>query len=142
MVDVDDDRIAAGLNRGDVVLSRIKIGRATPMDMASMLSALNTSTKQNVFSDCDVVIEAVTENEKVKTAMYRELAGVLKPDAILASNTSTISITRMAASAPDPSRFIGMHFFYPVDRMELVEIIRGEKTSDQTVATIVAHAKA
>ncbi len=142
MVDVDDDRVAAGLARArEVVMSRIKIGRATPQDMAAMLSTLNTSTAHNVFSDCDVVVEAVTENEKAKTAMYQELAGVLKPDAILASNTSTISITRMAESAPDPSRFVGMHFFYPVDRMELVEVIRGEKTSDQTVATIVALAK-
>jgi 3-hydroxyacyl-CoA dehydrogenase/enoyl-CoA hydratase/3-hydroxybutyryl-CoA epimerase/3-hydroxyacyl-CoA dehydrogenase/enoyl-CoA hydratase/3-hydroxybutyryl-CoA epimerase/enoyl-CoA isomerase len=65
----------------------------------------------------------------------------LRPDAILASNTSTISITRMAESAPHPERFIGMHFFNPVDRMELVEIIRGAKTSDETVATIVALAK-
>ena len=73
--------------------------------------------------------------------MFRELAKVLKPGAILASNTSTISITRMAESPPDPSRFVGMHFFYPVDRMELVEVIRGEKTSDETVATIVALAK-
>ncbi len=142
MVDVDDDRIAAGLNRAEeVVMSRIKIGRATPRDMAQMLGLLSTSTSSQVFADCDVVVEAVTENEKVKTETYRKLAEVLKPDAILASNTSTISITRMAESAPDPSRFIGMHFFYPVDRMELVEVIRGDQTSDETVATIVALAK-
>jgi 3-hydroxyacyl-CoA dehydrogenase/enoyl-CoA hydratase/3-hydroxybutyryl-CoA epimerase/enoyl-CoA isomerase len=142
MVDVDDARVAAGMARAqDVVMSRIKIGRATPQDMASMLGLLNTSTSHAVFGDCDVVIEAVTENEKLKTETYRELAKVLKPGAILASNTSTISITRMAASAPDPSRFVGMHFFYPVDRMELVEVIRGEKTSDETVATTVALAK-
>src|SRR4051794_37808932 len=106
-----------------------------------MLALLSTSTSHQVFADCDVVVEAVTENEKLKTAMYKELAKVLKPGAILASNTSTISITRMAASAPDPERFVGMHFFHPVDRMELVEVIRGEKTSDETVATIVALAK-
>jgi 3-hydroxyacyl-CoA dehydrogenase / enoyl-CoA hydratase / 3-hydroxybutyryl-CoA epimerase / enoyl-CoA isomerase len=142
MVDVDDERVAAGMAKAkDVVMSRIKIGRASPMDMANMLGLLNTATSHAVFADCDVVVEAVTENEKVKTSMYRELAKVLKPDAILASNTSTISITRMAESAPDPSRFVGMHFFYPVDRMELVEVIRGEKTSDETVATIVALAK-
>jgi 3-hydroxyacyl-CoA dehydrogenase/enoyl-CoA hydratase/3-hydroxybutyryl-CoA epimerase/3-hydroxyacyl-CoA dehydrogenase/enoyl-CoA hydratase/3-hydroxybutyryl-CoA epimerase/enoyl-CoA isomerase len=142
MVDVDNDRVAAGMEKArDVVMSRIKIGRASPMDMAAMLSSLSTATHHGVFADCDVVVEAVTENEKVKTSMYRELAKVLKPDAILASNTSTISITRMAESAPDASRFIGMHFFYPVDRMELVEVIRGEKTSDETVATTVALAK-
>ncbi len=142
MVDVDDARIAAGMAKAqDVLLSRIKIGRAQPMDLANMLALLNTSTSHNVFAECDVVIEAVTENEKVKTEMYRDLAKELKPGAILASNTSTISITRMSEAAPDASRFVGMHFFNPVDRMELVEVIRGEKTSDQTVATIVALAK-
>lgn len=142
MVDVDDARVAAGLNRAEeVVMSRIKIGRATPKDMAQMLGLLSTSTSPRIFADCDVVVEAVTEDEAAKTAMYRELAGVLRPDAILASNTSTISITRMAESAPDASRFVGMHFFYPVDRMELVEVIRGDRTSDETVATIVALAK-
>jgi 3-hydroxyacyl-CoA dehydrogenase/enoyl-CoA hydratase/3-hydroxybutyryl-CoA epimerase/3-hydroxyacyl-CoA dehydrogenase/enoyl-CoA hydratase/3-hydroxybutyryl-CoA epimerase/enoyl-CoA isomerase len=142
MVDVDDARINYGLGRAqEVVASRIKIGRATPADMVSMLSHLATSTSQQMFADADLVIEAIVENEKAKTSMYKALAPVLKPDAILASNTSTISITRMAQSAPNPERFIGMHFFYPVDRMELVEVIRGEKTSDETVATIVALAK-
>src|SRR6185437_11725229 len=98
-------------------------------------------TSDQVFADADIVIEAVTEDEKVKTEMYRQLAGVLKDDAILASNTSTISITRMAESAPHPERFVGMHFFSPVDRMPLVEVIRGAKTSDETVATVVALAK-
>lgn len=142
MVDVDDARIAAGMKRAqEVVLSRIKIGRATPMDMADMLAHLSTSTSLGILADRDVVVEAITEDESAKTETYKKLAGVLKEGAILASNTSTISITRMAASAPDPSRFVGMHFFYPVDRMELVEVIRGEKTSDETVATIVALSK-
>ena len=122
-------------------MSRIKIGRATPQDLANMLAVLNTSTSTKIFADCDVVIEAVTENEAVKKEVYKELAQVIRDDAILASNTSTISITRMAQSAPHPERFVGMHFFNPVDRMELVEVIRGEKTSDLTVATIVALAK-
>ena len=142
MVDVDDARLADGLKRAsDVVMSRIKIGRATPQDMANMLALLNTSTSTKIFADCDVVIEAITENEAVKKDVYKGLAGVIRDDAILASNTSTISITRMAESAPHPERFVGMHFFNPVDRMELVEVIRGEKTSDETVATIVALAK-
>ncbi len=142
MVDVDDARLLEGLNRAqDVVMSRIKIGRAAPKDMASMLALINTSTSPRIFADCDVVIEAVTENESIKKEVYRALREVLRPDAILASNTSTISITRMAESAPHPERFIGMHFFNPVDRMELVEVIRGAKTSDETVATIVALAK-
>lgn len=142
MVDVDEGRLQAGLKAAsDVVMSRIKIGHAAPEDMGKMLALLNTSTSHGVFADADVVIEAVTEDEGVKTEMYRKLAGVLKDDAILASNTSTISITRMAESAPHPERFIGMHFFSPVDRMPLVEVIRGAKTSDETVATVVALAK-
>jgi 3-hydroxyacyl-CoA dehydrogenase / enoyl-CoA hydratase / 3-hydroxybutyryl-CoA epimerase / enoyl-CoA isomerase len=142
MVDVDDARLADGLKRAsDVVMSRIKIGRATPQDMANMLALLNTSTSTKLFADADVIIEAITENEAVKKETYKGLAGVIRDDAILASNTSTISITRMAESAPHPDRFVGMHFFNPVDRMELVEVIRGEKTSDETVATVVALAK-
>ena len=142
LVDVDDARLAEGMARAqDVVLSRIKIGRAKPMDLAEMLARLNTSTSTSPFAECDLVIEAITEDEADKVATYKELSGVLRPGAILASNTSTISITRMAAAAPDPGRFIGMHFFNPVDRMELVEVVRGEQTSDETVATVVALAK-
>jgi len=142
MVDIDDERIADGMRRAaDVVGGRIKIGRATPRDMQNLLSLLNTSTSQSAFSGCDLVVEAVTENEELKTKIYGQLAEVMSDDAILASNTSTISITRMAKAAPNPERFVGMHFFLPVDRMQLVEVIRGEKTSDETVATIVKLAK-
>jgi 3-hydroxyacyl-CoA dehydrogenase / enoyl-CoA hydratase / 3-hydroxybutyryl-CoA epimerase / enoyl-CoA isomerase len=142
MVDVDNERIAAGMARAqDVIASRIKLGRATLQDMAKMLANLSTSTSHQIFADCDLVIEAIVENERAKTAMFKTLAPLLRADAILASNTSTISITRMAESAPHPDQFVGMHFFYPVDRMELVEVIRGAKTSDETVATVVALAK-
>ena len=142
LVDVDETRLAGGMARAqDVLLSRIKIGRAKPMDLAEMLAMLSTSTSTSVFVDCDLVIEAITEDEATKIATYKELAGILSDGAILASNTSTISISRMAAAAPDPARFLGMHFFNPVDRMELVEVVRGEQTSDETVATIVALAK-
>ena len=142
MVDVDDDRLKDGLQRTtEVVMSRIKIGRATPQDLANMLAMLSTATNPAIFADSDVVIEAVTENPALKKEVYQKLAKVLRDDAILASNTSTISITKLAESAPHPDRFVGMHFFNPVDRMELVEVIRGEKTSDETVATVVALAK-
>lgn len=142
MVDVDDERLKDGLQRAsEVVMSRIKIGRATPQDMANMLAMLNTSTSHSVFADADIVIEAITENEGAKKEAYAQLARVMKDDAILASNTSTISITRMAESWRQAERFVGMHFFNPVDRMELVEVIRGARTSDETVATVVALAK-
>jgi 3-hydroxyacyl-CoA dehydrogenase/enoyl-CoA hydratase/3-hydroxybutyryl-CoA epimerase/3-hydroxyacyl-CoA dehydrogenase/enoyl-CoA hydratase/3-hydroxybutyryl-CoA epimerase/enoyl-CoA isomerase len=142
MVDVDNTRLADGMRLArEVVAGRIKAGRATPQDLDEMLIRLNASTAHAVLADADVVVEAIPEDEKAKTSLYQELAKVLRDDAILASNTSTISITRMAESAPDPSRFIGMHFFRPVDRMDLVEVIRGAKTSDETVKTIVALAK-
>ncbi|MDR3618257.1 MAG: 3-hydroxyacyl-CoA dehydrogenase NAD-binding domain-containing protein [Paludisphaera borealis] len=142
MIDMDEARLAAGLRRaGEVVVGRIKIGRATPEDLIGMLGCLNTSTSTRTFADCDVVIEAINEDEAAKAALFRTIGGDLRDDAILASNTSTISITRLAASAPAPERFVGMHFFHPVDRMELVEIIRGDRTNDETVATVVALAK-
>lgn len=142
MVDVDDARIADGMKRArDVVESRIKIGRAKPQDLLDLFSHLNGSTSRNAFAECDVVVEAITENEELKRTTYRELAPILRDDAILASNTSTISITRMAEAAPHPERFVGMHFFNPVDRMTLVEVVRGAKTSPETVATIVALAR-
>src|SRR5262249_15034952 len=113
----------------------------TPQDLANMLALLSTTTNPAIFADSEIVIEAVTENPSIKKEAYRKLAAVLRDDAILASNTSTISITRLAESAPNVERFVGMHFFNPVDRMELVEVIRGEKTSDPTIATVVALAK-
>jgi 3-hydroxyacyl-CoA dehydrogenase/enoyl-CoA hydratase/3-hydroxybutyryl-CoA epimerase/3-hydroxyacyl-CoA dehydrogenase/enoyl-CoA hydratase/3-hydroxybutyryl-CoA epimerase/enoyl-CoA isomerase len=93
------------------------------------------------MSDRELVIEAVVENEAAKVKVYQELQKHLPADSILASNTSTISITRMAKSVRNPELFAGMHFFNPVDRMPLVEVIRGEKTSDATVVTLVALAK-
>lgn len=142
IVDVGQERLADGMKRAcKVIEDRIRISRATPQDMQEMLTRLSTSTSRAVFADADVVIEAIPENEAMKTQAYAELKSILRDDAILCSNTSTISITRMAEAAPHPERFVGMHFFYPVDRMELVEVIRGAKTDDDTVATIVALAK-
>src|SRR5262249_8171176 len=83
----------------------------------------------------------IVENEQAKTAIYKQLEPLLKPDAILASNTSTISITRMAKVLLRPEQFAGLHFFNPAEKMPLVEVIRGEKTSDATIATLVALAK-
>jgi 3-hydroxyacyl-CoA dehydrogenase/enoyl-CoA hydratase/3-hydroxybutyryl-CoA epimerase/3-hydroxyacyl-CoA dehydrogenase/enoyl-CoA hydratase/3-hydroxybutyryl-CoA epimerase/enoyl-CoA isomerase len=102
---------------------------------------LTTAPNSWLLADREVVVEAVVENEEVKTKLYRDLQMTLAPDVILASNTSTISITRMAAAVKKPENFAGLHFFNPVDRMQLVEVIRGEKTSDQTTATLVALAK-
>src|SRR5207247_2002237 len=110
-------------------------------DMAKALPCLSTSLTTKALADRDVVIEAIVENEAAKVKLYAEVEKLLPPGSILASNTSTISITRMAKAVKRPENFAGMHFFNPVDRMQLVEVIRGEKTTDQTVVTLVAHAK-
>jgi 3-hydroxyacyl-CoA dehydrogenase/enoyl-CoA hydratase/3-hydroxybutyryl-CoA epimerase/enoyl-CoA isomerase len=124
-----------------VMQTRVEIGRMTAEEVITALGRLTPSTSQAVLEDRDVVIEAIIEDEAAKTRLYAELTPHLKADAILASNTSTISITRMARAVPHPERFAGMHFFNPVDRMPLVEVIRGEQTDDATTATLVALAK-
>jgi 3-hydroxyacyl-CoA dehydrogenase/enoyl-CoA hydratase/3-hydroxybutyryl-CoA epimerase/3-hydroxyacyl-CoA dehydrogenase/enoyl-CoA hydratase/3-hydroxybutyryl-CoA epimerase/enoyl-CoA isomerase len=129
----------SNITRG--VMGRVEIGRMSPADAATALARLSTSLSIQSLADRDVVIEAIVENEEAKVKLYGELQKVLMPGAILASNTSTISITRMANAVADPARFAGMHFFNPVDRMQLVEVIRGEKTSDETVVTLVALAR-
>lgn len=101
-------------------------------DKLAALSRIVTATEQAPLGDCDMVVEAATEKEAVKIAIFKALCPILKPDAILASNTSSIPITRLAAATDRPSRFIGMHFFNPVPMMALVEIIRGLQTSDAT----------
>ena len=142
MVEVDAARAEAGIKSArKVVEDRIAIGRATTTELAEMLSRLSATTSRQAFSTCDLVVEAVTENEKLKTQIIGELASIVRPDAIFASNTSTISITRLAKAWPTPEKFAGMHYFSPVDRMPLVEVIRGEKTDDETVVSLVALAK-
>lgn len=140
------DTFPAAIQKGVAAITRtmedrIKIGRAKPADLVSALGCLSAVGSLNAFADRDVVIEAIVENEQAKVALYAELQKVIKPDAILASNTSTISITRMGQSVSTPERFAGLHFFNPVERMQLVEVIRGDRTSDQTVVTLVALAK-
>jgi 3-hydroxyacyl-CoA dehydrogenase/enoyl-CoA hydratase/3-hydroxybutyryl-CoA epimerase/3-hydroxyacyl-CoA dehydrogenase/enoyl-CoA hydratase/3-hydroxybutyryl-CoA epimerase/enoyl-CoA isomerase len=124
-----------------VMQSRVDIGRMTGAELIAALGRLSTTTVLTGMADRGVVIEAVVENEAAKVQVYRELQPLLAPSAILASNTSTISITRMAETVARPENFAGMHYFNPVDRMQLVEVIRGAKTSDATVVTLVALAR-
>jgi 3-hydroxybutyryl-CoA dehydrogenase len=101
-------------------------------DADKALSLIKPVGDYGAFGDCDLVIEAATEREDIKAKIFSEAAKVLSPTAVLASNTSSISITRMARVSSDPTRFIGMHFFNPVPLMPLLEIIRGLATSDAT----------
>lgn len=111
---------------------------AKTLKLAPMLSVTH---REEEIATADLVIEAIIEKEDAKKELYARLEPQLRPEAILASNTSTIPITRLAAGLARPERFCGLHFFNPVRRMKLVEVIRGAKTSDETVATAVAFAK-
>lgn len=95
----------------------------------------------DAFAPCDLVIEAATEREEIKRTIFANVGKVLSDTAILASNTSSIPITRLAQAAPDPARFMGVHFFNPVPVMGLIELIRGLATSDETVAAVEAFGK-
>lgn len=107
-------------------------GTLTAEAKEAALSRLATSTDYHALADAGIVIEAVPERLEIKDAIYKELAPVLKPDAILASNTSSISITKLAAMSGRPDKFIGLHFFNPVPMMKLLEITRGLATSEAT----------
>lgn len=120
---------------------QVKKAVITAEDKAAALARIATATTTDAFGDCDIVIEAATENEEIKKKIYAGLLPKLKPDAILASNTSSIPITRLAAATDRPGRFIGMHFFNPVPMMKLVEIIRGLATEDATAAAVEALAR-
>jgi len=111
---------------------QVKRKRITEDDKAAALKRISTVESYDGLSDCDLVIEAATEKEEVKRKIFAELCPALKSDAILASNTSSISITRLASATDRPEQFIGIHFMNPVPLMELVELIRGIATNDKT----------
>ena len=120
---------------------QVSKGSVSSADRDAALARIVTATDNSAFADCDMVIEAATENEEIKKKIFAALCPVLKPDAFLASNTSSIPITRLAAATDRPGRFIGMHFFNPVPMMKLVEIIRGLATEDATYQAVEALAK-
>jgi 3-hydroxybutyryl-CoA dehydrogenase len=120
---------------------QVQKGGIQAADRDAALKRIATATDNAHFGDCDIVIEAATENEAVKQKIYAALCPKLRPDAILATNTSSIPITRLAASTDRPGRFLGMHFFNPVPMMKLVEVIRGLATEDAAVATVRALAE-
>jgi 3-hydroxyacyl-CoA dehydrogenase/enoyl-CoA hydratase/3-hydroxybutyryl-CoA epimerase/enoyl-CoA isomerase len=142
MKDIREEGIQMGLDEASKLLGkRVEKGRMTPAKMAEALNAIRPTMSYGDFGHVDIVVEAVVENPKVKHAVLAEVEGHVKEDAILASNTSTISINYLAQALKRPENFVGMHFFNPVHMMPLVEVIRGEKSSEQAVATTVAYAK-
>ena len=137
--DVDIDRADKGKASIAKQLDRlVQKEKLTETGRDATLVAITTVAGTADFAKADLVIEAATEREEIKRAIFADVSKVLRDDAILASNTSSIPITRMAQAMPDPARFIGIHFFNPVPIMGLIEVIRGLATSDTTVNAVRA----
>ncbi|MDH3810909.1 MAG: fatty acid oxidation complex subunit alpha FadB [Gammaproteobacteria bacterium] len=143
MKDIAQAGIDLGLAEASKLLSKqVERGRISAAEMAGVLNKIQPSLCYDGFDNVDVVVEAVVENPKVKHAVLAETEAQIRDDAVLASNTSTISITHLAEPLKRPENFCGMHFFNPVHRMPLVEVIRGEKTGEEALARTVAYALA
>jgi 3-hydroxybutyryl-CoA dehydrogenase len=143
MVDVAEAPLAKGVAAIAGSLERlVKKEKLSAVNRDAALARVRTSTDYAALGGLDLVIEAATENPSIKFEILRKADGIAKSDAILATNTSSISITQLAAVTKRPDRFLGMHFFNPVPMMALVELIRGLQTSDATVAVADAFAKA
>jgi 3-hydroxybutyryl-CoA dehydrogenase len=143
MVDISEAAVAKGLATVAGSLDRlIKKEKITEADKAAALGRIKTSTDYAALKSAQLVIEAATENDELKVKILRQLDSMLAPEVLVASNTSSISITKLAAVTQRADRFIGMHFFNPVPMMALVEIIRGLQTSDATHDAVHALATA
>jgi 3-hydroxybutyryl-CoA dehydrogenase len=138
--EVSDELLKKGLGSIEKSLGRFaEKGQITADQRAETLGRLKPTLKLEDFADCDLVIEAIIENLERKRELYRELDGIVKPDAIFASNTSSLSITDMMTATRRPSRFLGLHFFNPVPMMKLVEVVKSVATDPGVVETGLAY---
>ena len=142
MIDIEQEYVDKGISTIENSLGKL-VGkeRISQVDADAALSRINTATERSHCSDADLIIEAIPEIPELKFSTFSELDEICKPEAILASNTSSISIDEIAASTGRPSQVIGMHFMNPVPLMKLVEIINGSNTSSQVNAAVVAVAE-
>ncbi len=142
MKDIRDEALALGMSEAGKLLSKqVEKGRMKPEALTETLSRIRPTLNYGDFGGVDIIIEAVVENAKIKKAVFAEVEGLVRDDTIIASNTSTISITSLAESLKRPQNFVGMHFFNPVHMMPLVEVIRGARSSDAAIAATVALAR-
>ena len=142
MIDVDEAAVARGRNAVSSSLDRlVKKEKLSAADKEAALNCIDGTTDYGALRKCDFVIEAATENEAVKVKILEQIDEFANPEATVATNTSSISITKLAAATTRPQRLIGMHFFNPVPMMALVELIRGLQTDDATVEAAGALAK-
>lgn len=140
--DVNPESILLGLRSArKVYVKAVQRRKLLKAEAETRLGYILPTLDYSGFDRCDFVIEAVVENLEVKKKVFAELAAVTRPDAILASNTSSLPVSRMADAVKNPERVGGMHFFNPVDKMPLVEVIRAEKTSEETIASIVEFSR-
>ncbi|ASA55770.1 fatty acid oxidation complex subunit alpha FadB [Vibrio gazogenes] len=139
--DIVPDSLKLGMDHTTQLLEQgVKRGKLSPRDMANTLASIRPTLNYTGIEEVDIVVEAVVENPKIKSSVLKELEEKVSPDTILTSNTSTIPITQLAAELSRPEKFCGMHFFNPVHKMPLVEIIRGKETSEETISAVVAFA--
>ncbi len=142
MVDISDAAVNRGLSTVGGSLERlVKKEKMSAADRDATLKRITGTTDRGKLAECDLVIEAATENEDLKVKILKDLCATLSPRTLVATNTSSISITKLAAATDRPDRFIGMHFFNPVPVMALLELIRGLQTSDDTHAKALDFAK-
>ena len=143
MKDISEQALASGMNEATKQLNNLlEKGRIDGIKMGKVLSAITPTLSYDSVKHVDVVIEAVTENPKIKAVVLDEVEALIDEDTVLATNTSTIPVSLLAKNLKRPQNFCGMHFFNPVPLMPLVEIIRGEQTSDETINRVVAYAAA
>lgn len=143
MKDITEDALNKGMNEANSLLEKsVTRGKMTVIQMAETLARIKPSLEDKSISQSAVVIEAVTENEGIKTKVLKAAEAIIGQDAILTSNTSTISITKLSKSLERPAQFCGMHFFNPVPKMQLVEVIRSDQSSEETIGSVVGLATA
>ncbi|MGJ3355639.1 fatty acid oxidation complex subunit alpha FadB [Providencia sp. Je.9.19] len=141
MKDINEKSLDLGIEEAQKLLNgQFERGRITAAKMATTLSSIRPSLSYAGIENSQIIVEAVVENPKIKAAVLAEAESLVTAETLLASNTSTIPISELAKALKRPENFCGMHFFNPVHRMPLVEIIRGEKTSDETIAKVVSYA--
>ena len=142
VLDIDEARVAKGRGAVASALDKlVKKEKLSAADRDAALGRVRGTTDYSALGGCDFVIEAATEDEPLKLKILRQVDAVAKQGAVMATNTSSISISKLAAATSRPASFVGLHFFNPVPLMALVEVVRGRQTDDATVATAVALAK-
>ncbi len=142
MLDVADAAVQRGMATIAGSLERlVKKDKLAAADKEAAMARVKGTSAYDDLKDCDLIIEAATENLDLKLTILRQVDALARPDALLASNTSSISITTLAAATSRPTQFVGMHFFNPVPLMQLVEVIRGLQTADATLARVTAFAQ-